>query len=172
MKYVLIAFLLAPLSIMAQGFPTTFVGGQMDETTPAIRLLRVVDVKDGVKVRVKVSPEFVFCGECAAPLPQGYGRLEQIPNQGHVHVYFRQAGRRIEKDRLADGFCAFNVFNPSTEEIRSGVWQSVCPELKPGIYQVCAVVETDAHTQRVKAAPRDFPPVDCRYYYQEWVKID
>ncbi len=172
LQYALVALLFTlftlPAPVLGQGFPQTFVGGEMDDMTPAIRLLRVIDKKDGIQVRVKLSKEFTFCGECAAPLPDEYGQVPQVPNQGHVHVYFRKAGRKIRKDRLADGFCAFNVFNPSTEEIRPNVWQSMCPKPEPGFYQVCAVVETDAHAQRVKAAPRDFPPIDCRYYFQEW----
>lgn len=143
-------------------FPVTYVAGEMDSTTPAIKILKVKQKRDVIVVKVKLSDEFVFCGECAAPLPIGYGQLPQVSGQGHVHVYMKRKGR-IPENRQADSFCAFNIFNPSTVALNNNKFRSDCPVPEiPGWYQVCAIVETDSHTQRIKAHPRDFPPVDCQ----------
>lgn len=165
MKYLVAGLCVFSMTAFAQ-FPDTYVGGNMDLTTPAVRILAKKNwvyspkKQKTIPVTVQLSSEFLFCGDCVAPLPDGYGQLPQIPNQGHVHVYFKRKGGFTE-NRSSDVFCPFNQFNESTEEIAPNIWRSDCPAPARGLYKVCAIVETDSHTQRVKAEPRDFPPADC-----------
>ena len=160
MKGIILAGLLLSTGAQAQ-FPVTFVGGEMDAVTPEIKLLKVKQKKDGVIVKVRLSEEFTYCGECAAPLPLGYGQYPQVSQQGHVHVYMKRMGR-IREERQADSFCAFNIFNPETVALGDNTFKSLCPTPERGRYHICAIVETDSHAQRVKAHPRDFPPIDCK----------
>lgn len=103
-------------------------------------------------------------GGCATDPVTEYLAQGQVDGQGHVHVYLQPDLRQgFSEDRTDGVFCAFNQLNPTTKEIAPGIWQSECPAItERGRYRMCATVETNAHGQRMKAGPRDFPPVDCQ----------
>lgn len=144
----------------------SFSGGEIDSITPQVRLLspqHSIPTGKEITVRVGFSREFRYCPDCATDPQKEYATIGQIDLQGHIHAYFQEInGNGLPKDRVADAFCPFNFLNQSTKQIRPGVLETKCPGLKnPGLYRVCVTAETDAHAQRIKAAPRDFPPVDC-----------
>lgn len=158
----LVFLLLFPALVWAQ-FPSSYVGGEVDVVTPAIRILKI---NQHGEIKFRLSEEFDFCGECAGPLPGGYGQEGQVSGQGHVHAYWRLAGKDIRDNRQADIFCAFNAAN-APDQLNETDWRGYCPQPEKGKYLVCISVETNAHTQRVKAHPRDFPPVDCKKHKQK-----
>lgn len=148
----------------------TFPAGESDSVTPQIRVLKPKRVISGrneeFSARVKISDEFNFCAECATDPATEYAVEGQVDLQGHVHLYLqRVVGNGFPSSRNADSFCAFNALNPTTQEVRPGVWESQCPTPAPGLYRMCATLETNAHASRVKAAPRDFPSVDCQFVF-------
>ena len=148
-----------------------YVGGQSDTTTPQLRLVEPAGpIKAGetVRVRIHYSEDFNYCAECAASLPEGYGQLPQVPQQGHAHTYLQ----RIPDDNGFDandgpnpetfGFCTLNESNPSLR-VGPGFVEGDCAGVTmPGRYRMCAVLQTDAHVLRVMAHPRHFPSIDCR----------
>ena len=170
MRRIASLFLIGWVSIAGVASAATFPMGELDSVTPQIRVLkpqRMISGRDDQFIaRVRISSEFDFCAECATDPVTEYAAEGQVDLQGHVHLYLERLARRgFPADRDSDSFCAFNALNPTTEEIRPGVWQSRCPKPPPGLYRMCATLETNAHASRVKAAPRDFPPVDCRLIF-------
>ncbi|MGB0909160.1 MAG: hypothetical protein ACPGYT_02260 [Nitrospirales bacterium] len=144
-----------------------FSGGELDSTTPQVRLLsplKSIPTGKEITVRVRYSSDYQYCPDCATDPVKEYATIGQIDMQGHIHAYFQEInGNRFPKNRLADSFCPFNFLNQNTKQIRPGVLETKCPALtKSGLYRVCVTAETDAHAQRVKSVPRDFPPVDCQ----------
>lgn len=146
----------------------TYPEGESDSITPQVKLLtprHLVRVGRPITVKVRFSEEFRYCADCATDPATDYAAVGQVDLRGHVHAYFQKTrnARRFPDDRVADSFCPFNSLNPSTVRVSRTVVKAECPPIeKPGRYRVCVMLETDAHTQRVKAAPRDFPPVDCQ----------
>lgn len=155
---------------------TPFPGGERDSITPQVKLLkptpqvkllrprqRALVAGEEITVRVEFSKEFDYCPDCATNPNTEYAAVGQVDLQGHVHAYFRKIpDRGFPDDREADSFCPFNFLNPSTVQLSDTVVETKCPPLEvPGPYQMCVTLETNAHAQRIKAAPRDFPPVDC-----------
>lgn len=158
-----VAFLILSTTL---AYPLTFPGGDIDERTPQIRLLKPrgsITTGEPIKAVVKVSRSFTICLECATDSVTEYAAEPQGSLQGHVHVYAKRL-RGINawlNTVKVDMFCPFNRFNPSTQ-VQGQTIRGSCPAITaPGRYRVCAVLETDAHAQRVKAAPRDYPPIDC-----------
>lgn len=143
-----------------------FPGGEADSTTPQVKLLRPsssIRVGEDITVRVRFSRDFDYCPECATNPVTEYLDEPQIDLQGHVHAYFQRLRNGFPSNRLADSFCPFNALNPDTVQISNTVVETTCPALdQRGQYRVCVTLETNAHGQRMKATPRDFPPVDCR----------
>ena len=148
-----------------------YVGGQMDVTTPQLRLVEpasTIRAGEPVSVHIRYSEDFIYCDDCVAPLPEGYGQRPQVPQQGHAHTYLQ----RIPDDggfeensgpnEMNFAFCALNEGNPTTE-IGPGFVAGECPAVtEPGRYRMCAVLQTDAHVLRVMANPRHFPSIDCK----------
>ncbi len=161
----------ACLLAMTFAFPViageSFSGGELDSVTPQVRLLtplKAIPTGQEITVRVRFSNGYRYCPDCATDPVAEYATLGQIDMQGHIHAYFQEInGKGFPKSRVADSFCPFNFLNQSTKKIRQTVLETKCPALtNPGLYRVCVTAETDAHAQRIKAKPRDFPPVDCQ----------
>ena len=170
MNKVLLSFTSCLLT-MAVSLPCSagepFSGGELDSVTPQVRLLaplKSIPAGKEITIRIRFSHDYRYCPDCATDPVKEYATIGQIDRQGHIHAYFQEInGNRFPKSRLADSFCPFNFLNQNTKQIRPGVLETKCPPLKkPGLYRVCVTAETDAHAQRVKAIPRDFPPVDCQ----------
>ena len=148
-----------------------YVGGEADVSTPQVRLVEpnlVIRANEPINVYISYSADFVYCADCGAPLPEGYGQLPQVPQQGHAHTYLQRipedAGfaENIAPDGITASFCALNQGNPTTE-IGPGFVKGECPGVtEPGRYRMCAVLQTDAHVLRVMAQPQHFPSIDCR----------
>ena len=148
-----------------------FVGGEADISTPQVRLIEpavVILANEPVSVHITYSADFVYCADCAASLPEDYGQLPQVAQQGHAHTYLQKipedAG--FSENNVADGiaasFCALNQSNPTTE-IGPGFVKGKCPSVaEPGRYRMGAVLQTDSHILRVMAHPQHFPSIDCR----------
>ena len=166
----------AALVIMGSALATAavaadYVGGQTDVTTPQLRLVEPEGpIRAGAPIRVHIrfSADFQYCGDCAAPLPEGYGQLPQVPQRGHAHTYLQRIPEHggFEDNRGPDGstsaFCALNAGNPTTV-LGPDFVTGECPGVtEPGRYRMCAVLQTDAHVLRVMAQPRHFPSIDCR----------
>ena len=166
-----VAFFIACAGIATAVTAADYVGGQMDETTPQLRLVepeREITADEPINVYIRYSDDFVYCDDCVAPLPEGYGQRPQVPQQGHAHTYLQ----RIPEDGGFDEntgpngtsfeFCALNAGNPSTE-IGPGFVRGECPGVtEPGRYRMCAVLQTDSHVLSVMAAPQHFPSIDCK----------
>ncbi len=148
-----------------------YVGGEMDVTTPQVRLIEprgVISANEPIDVYLTYSEDFVYCEDCVAALPEGYGRVPQVSQQGHAHTYLQRIpedegfGENSVPDGKISSFCALNQSN-STTEIGPGFVRGECPGVaEPGRYRICAVLQTDAHVLRVMASPRHFPSIDCR----------
>ena len=148
-----------------------YVGGQTDETTPQLRLIEpssTIEANAQVHVYIRYSTDFRYCDDCVAPLPEGYGQVPQVAQQGHAHTYLQRIpdeggfGDNTGPDSATAAFCALNESNPTTN-IGPGYVEGDCPGVTvPGRYRMCAVLQTDAHVLRVMAHPRHFPSIDCR----------
>lgn len=161
------------LSIIPAGIAVAadYVGGQTDVTTPQVRLVApeaVITAGEPIAVHVAYSDDFVYCSDCAAPLPEGYGQRPQVPQQGHAHIYLQRIpedggfDENDGPDGVSFSFCVLNGANPTTE-IGPGFAKGECPGVtEPGRYRMCTVLQTDAHVLRVMAHPRHFPSIDCR----------
>lgn len=169
MKYALLLFVAAVSAIPATA--ADYVGGQMDITTPQLRLVEpatTVNVNTPVRVYIRYSLDFNYCDSCVAPLPEGYGQRPQVAQQGHAHTYMQRIpdDGGFEENAGPNGesfaFCALNEGNPTTR-VGEGFVEAECPAVSaPGRYRMCAVLQTDAHVLRVMANPRHFPSIDCR----------
>ena len=162
----LISVILATVTTAAD-----YVGGEADVSTPQVRLVEPgssIKANESINVHITYSVDFVYCEDCVAPLPEGYGQLPQVPNRGHAHTYLQRipedggfSAVGVPEGKTAS-FCALNQSNPTTE-IGPGFVKGECPGVaEPGRYRMCAVLQTDAHVLRVMANPRHFPSIDCR----------
>jgi hypothetical protein len=157
-------------SVLAGAAAADYVGGEPDISTPQVRLVEPgesIKASAPINVHILYSPDFKYCDDCVAPLPEGYGQRPQIPQQGHAHTYIQRIPEDggFEDNGIPDGktaaFCALNQSNPTTE-VGPGFVKGSCPGVSvPGRYRMCAVLQTDAHVLRVMANPRHFPSIDC-----------
>jgi hypothetical protein len=165
------AFILVIFLATGVAGATDYVGGETDTSTPQLRLVEPgasISTNELISVRITFSDDFVYCDDCVAPLPDGYGQLPQVPQRGHAHTYLQKIPEDDGFD-LNDGpdgataaFCALNESNPTTN-IGPGYVEGECPGVtEPGRYRMCAVLQTDAHVLRVMAHPRHFPSIDCK----------
>jgi len=164
------SLLFACIPFTAAAVAADYVGGESDRTTPQVRLVEpssTITANAPVRVYVRYSGDFVYCDDCVASLPSGYGQLPQVPQRGHAHTYLQRIpgnGGFTENtgpDGATASFCALNQSNPTTE-IGPGFVTGECPGVSlPGTYRMCAVLQTDAHVLRVMANPRHFPSIDC-----------
>ncbi len=148
-----------------------YVGGEMDVTTPQLRIVQpgsLIRANEPFNVSIVYSADFIYCDDCVASLPEGYGQLPQVPQQGHAHTYLQRIpedGRfneNIGPNGVTASFCTLNESNP-TIKIGPGYVEGVCPGVsEPGRYRMCAVLQTDAHVLRVMAYPGHFPSIDCK----------
>jgi hypothetical protein len=148
-----------------------YVGGEMDMTTPQLRLVEPAETivaSAPVHVVIRYSADFRYCDDCVAPLPSGYGQLPQVAQQGHAHTYLQRIpddggfDANAGPDGTSAAFCALNASNPTTK-VGPGSVEGDCPGVTAtGRYRMCAVLQTDAHVLRVMAHPRHFPSIDCR----------
>lgn len=148
-----------------------YVGGQMDITTPQVRLIEPdgeIRANLPFAVYIRFSDDFDYCADCVAPLPDGYGQYPQVPQQGHAHTYLQ----RVPEDGgfeensgpngITSSFCALTPNNP-TLEVGRGFVRGECPSVtESGRYRLCAVLQTNAHVLRVMAQPVQFPSIDCK----------
>jgi hypothetical protein len=165
------AFFFASAILTGAAAAGDYVGGEADVTTPQVRLVEPsvsIHANEPVRVYVRYSSDFKYCDDCAAPLPEGYGRLPQVPQQGHAHTYLQRIpddggfSENVVPDGKTSAFCALNASNPTTE-VGPGFVKGECPGVSvPGRYRMCVVLQTDAHVLRVMAHPRHFPSIDCR----------
>lgn len=166
-----VALFIAGAGLATAAGAADYVGGQMDVTTPQLRLVEPegeVSASAPISVYIRFSDDFVYCDDCVAPLPEGYGQRPQVPQQGHAHTYLQRIPEDggFEENAGPNGrtfeFCALNVGNPTTE-IGPGFVRGECPGVtEPGRYRMCAVLQTDAHVLRVMAQPQHFPSIDCK----------
>jgi hypothetical protein len=160
----------------------TFPGGERDSVTPQVRLVEPVRRANAGEpipivleyVDYDFQPTFVtnpMEEYASSGVIDGQVVNEiQLDGVGHFHVYVQELVNGGFTDVAVDesgAFCAINVFNPDTSFVvnddgRSGTVFSTCPPVGRGRFRICAVAETHSHAQRIKAGPRDFPPVDCR----------
>ena len=166
-----VAFLITCACLATAATAADYVGGQMDVTTPQLRLVEPsgeITANEPINVHIRYSDDFVYCDDCVAPLPEGYGQRPQVPQQGHAHTYLQRIpdDDGFEENNGPKGstfeFCALNAGNPTTE-IGPGFVRGECPGVtEPGRYRMCAVLQTDAHVLRVMAAPQHVPSLDCK----------
>ena len=164
------ALLVTCCVLMSTAAAADYVGGQIDITTPQVRLIEPEgEIRAAVPftVHLRFSDDFEYCAECVAPLPEGYGQYPQIPQQGHAHTYLQRIpedGGFEENggpDGITSSFCALTPNNP-TLDVGSGYVRGECPGVtEPGRYRLCAVLQTNAHVLRVMARPVHFPSIDC-----------
>ena len=159
------------LTLMMSATAADYVGGQMDNTTPQVRLIEPegeIKTDSPFTVYIRFSDDFEYCADCVAPLPEGYGQYPQVPQQGHAHTYLQ----RVPEDGgfeensgpngITSSFCALTPSNP-TLEIGPGFVRGECPSVsESGRYRLCAVLQTNAHVLRVMAQPVHFPSIDCK----------
>lgn len=166
-----VALFLIGAALVSVGTAADYVGGEADVSTPQVRLVEpasAIRANEPINVHLTYSDDFVYCADCAALLPEGYGQFPQVPQQGHAHTYLQRipedAGfaENGAPDGTTASFCALNQSNPTTE-IGPGFVKGECPGVaEPGRYRLCAVLQTNAHVLRVMAHPQHFPSIDCR----------
>ena len=166
-----VAFFLACTGLATAVTAADYVGGQMDVTTPQVRLIEPegeITTNEPFNVYIRFSDDFEYCDECVAPLPEGYGQYPQVPQQGHAHTYLQRIPEDggFEENNGPDGstssFCALTPSNP-TLDVGPSYVRGECPSVtEPGRYRMCAVLQTNGHVLRVMAAPRHFPSIDCK----------
>ena len=164
-------FFLMGVFLVAAVDATDYVGGEADTSTPQVRLVEpdsLIRANEPISVHIRYSADFVYCEDCVASLPEGYGQKPQVPQQGHAHTYLQRIpedggfGQNDGPNGITAAFCALNQSNPTTE-IGPGFVAGECPGVaEPGRYRMCAVLQTDAHVLRVMAGPRHFPSIDCK----------
>ena len=165
------AFLIMGVILATPVVAADYVGGEADVSTPQVRLVEPgssIRAGEPINVHLTYSADFRYCDDCVARLPEGYGQLPQVPQQGHAHTYIQRIpedggfSENSVPDGITASFCALNQSNPTTE-IGPGFVKGECPGVTaPGQYRMCAVLQTDAHVLRVMAHPRHFPSIDCR----------
>lgn len=158
-------------SVSTAAIAAEYVGGQMDTTTPQVRLIEPegeLKVNEPFAVHLRYSDDFEYCDECVAPLPEGYGQYPQVPQRGHAHTYLQRIPEDggFEENSGPNGdtssFCALTPSNP-TLDVGPGFVRGECPSVtEAGRYRLCAVLQTDGHVLRVMAQPQHFPAIDCK----------